>query len=335
MKLGFAKRVYAIILALGLTLTSVCGAGAAKYEWNAALNVVEDTMPYIVMSEFKRLVEERSKGDVSIIIYTAGQLGGDREMSEGIMTGNIELSATNPSTMVSLVPAAAIFDLHNIFSDLEHCRRTIDGPFFAKAVDIFKQKNIHVLGFSDIGFRKLMSNREIKNLADLNGLKVRVMENKHQITYWKSFDANPTPMDWGEVYIGLQQGTIDANEQPFDFIVSNKLYEVQKYLIESDHLMQYVILNMSQKLYASLPENIKKLVDECGKEACAYGRKQTDLRSEQKKKILMDYGMKFSKISSEDKKKMYDLSGASRDSVRQAVGDELFSFYMDCVEKAK
>ena len=335
MKRHAGNRILICGLALAMLLATVLPGRAARYEWNAALNVVEDTLPYIVMAEFKRLLEERSKGEISLTIYPAGQLGGDREMTEGVMTGNIEFSATNPSTMVSLVPKAAIFDLHNIFADLGHCRRTIDGPFLPKIKDIFNEKNAYILGFSDIGLRELMSNRKVEKVADLAGLKIRVMENKHQIAYWKSVGANPTPMDWGEVYIGLQQGTIDANEQPYDFIVSAKLYEVQKYLMLTDHQMQYVILIMNRQLQESLPDNLKSLVEQAGKDACEYGRKQTDIRADAKKKFLTDYGMQFVTISPEVKKEMYNLSGPSRDSVRQAVGEDLYTFYMECVEKAR
>lgn len=335
MKSTLARKTLGIALGMCLLLGSIAGAGTPKYEWNAALNSVEDTIPYIVAAEFKRLLEERSNGEIVLTLYPAGQLGGDIEMSEGVMSGNIEFACCNPSNLVSLVPKAAIFDLHNIFSDLEHCRRTIDGPFLEAVKKVFSEKNIYVPGFSDIGFRKLMSNRKVEKLEDMAGLKIRVMENKHQIAYWKSLGANPTPMDWGEVYIGLQQGTIDANEQPYDFIVSNKLYEVQKYLAETDHLMQYVILFMNQQIFDSLPADVRKLVDQAGRDACVYGRRQTDIRAGQKKQFLVDYGMVFTDIPAEMKQKMYELSGESRALVRQSVGAELYDFYMECVEKAR
>ncbi len=333
MKHRYAKPLAWLVVAAWM-LTLAQPAPAAKYEWNAALNVVEDTMPYIVMEEFKRLLEERSHGDISLTIYPAGQLGGDREMSEGVMTGNIEFSATNPPTMVSLVPKAAIFDIHNVFTDVEHARRTLDGPLFAKIREIFNEKNAYTLGFADLGPRHLMSNKKVESMADLAGQKIRVQENKHQIAYWKSLNANPTPMDWGEVYIGLQQGTIDANEQPYDFIVSAKLYEVQKYLMDTGHQMQFVILFMNRQLQESLPDDVKALVEQAGRDACLYGRKQNDIRMGEKKAFL-EKQMEFVTLSPEFKKEMVERSMPARDSVREAVGDELYNFFMDCVEKAK
>lgn len=109
-----------------------------------------------------------------------------------------------------------------------------------------------MLAFSDAGFRELTTNVPTKSVADLAGQKIRVMTNKYHIAYWNAIGASAVPMQFNELFMGLQQGTVDGQENPYMNIVGNNLQEVQKYVVETNHVGHIIVFFMNNDLYQSL-----------------------------------------------------------------------------------
>jgi TRAP-type C4-dicarboxylate transport system substrate-binding protein len=133
----------------------------------------------------------------------------------------------------------------------------------------------------------------VKNLADLKGMKIRVPEIPVSVESWRAFGANPTPMAFGEVYTGLQQGVIDGQENPLAIISSAKLAEVQKYVVKTKHIYGYVALAMSEKSYQKLTPDQRAAIVEAAKEATAFENKLVWDNEAQLAKDLQAKGMQF------------------------------------------
>ena len=128
----------------------------------------------------------------------------------------------------------------------------------------------------------MSTNKKIQSLSDFKGQKIRTMENSFHIDFWKALKASPTPMTFSEVYIGLQQGTIDAQENPYEVIVSNRLYEQQKYIVETNHLPHLISLIVNDDFYQELPEETRTIINEAAQTAKIKARQASDERIEEK-----------------------------------------------------
>ncbi len=316
------------------------GAAAAssdipEYKWSAALNVAETTINYKIVARFKDLIAEKSGGKIVVNVYPGGQLGGDKEMIEGLIGGNIDFLSSITTILVNFIPENAIFDLPSIFPNLKVMRAVLDSPFKDKMNEYNKQKNVRMLGYADAGFRQVTSNKPINSAKDIAGIKIRVMNNPYHIAYWKAVGANPVAMDFGEVYVALKQNVIDAEENPYMNIVGNKFYEVQKYTIETNHVGHIIIFIMGNKLYESLSDNVKKLVDDCSKSAIDYGRSIADESIAADKKLIQDKGVEIISLKAEDLDLLARDAASVHDSLRKKIGNEIFDVFFAEIEKAK
>lgn len=306
-----------------------------EYHWTAAMTVAETTVNYMIVDKFKQLIEERSGGKITLDVYTGGQLGGDNEMFQGCRDGSIDIITSMSSGLVDFVPEEAVFDLPNLFPDVETMRAVLQGDFMDTMNEYNKAGGFMVLGYSDAGFRQLTSNKEIRSVDDFSGLKLRVMNNKYHIAYWEALGASPLPMDFNEVYMGLQQGTIDGQENPYMNIVGNSMQEVQDYIVETNHLGHIIIVCMNNDLYESLPDNVRTLVDECMAEAVQYGNEQADASIAADKQTCIDAGCEIITLSEEDLALMQEKASVVYDMVREDLGDELVDQALAAVEAAK
>ncbi len=298
-----------------------------------------DSVNHFIAWNFKHLIEERTKGAVFANIFEAGSLGNDRETIEGMQNGSVDFFVTISPAYTPFAPKTGVFDLPNSYPDLATARKSLDDPRIQeKVVPEYEKAGFKFFGFSDAGFRQATSSKPLAKIDDFKGLKVRTMENPNHMAYWKSLGANPTPMDFSEVYISLQQGTIDAQENPYDLIVANKLYEPQKYIVETNHLMHNLTMNMSKARYDSMPADVQKAITECVKESLQYGRMVADNRIESRKKIVTDYGCQIAQISPELRQEMLVRIKPVYDSIAKVVGQDLVDLNLKIIaehEKAK
>lgn len=206
---------FILIFCISSLVLAACNNGDADnstYSFELAMDSPEDTVTYLFGKKFAELVEEKSKGKIKITVYSSGQLGGDREICESVQNGDIAFVVQNTAPQVNFVPELAVFDLPNLFPNTEVARKVLDGPFFDTIAEKYEESNIKLLAYADQGFRVMTTNKKIETIEDFKGQKIRTMENPYHLAYWEALGANPTPMAFAEVYLGLQQGTIDAQE---------------------------------------------------------------------------------------------------------------------------
>ncbi len=204
-------------------------------------------------------VTKESGGKLKIEHFPDNMLGDDRVATESTIMGDIGFVLTQPSVMTTMVHDAYAWDAPFLFKDEAQAEKCLNSPLASKINDQIEKKNLKVLAFLGNGFRNFTNNKvPVRVPADVKGMKVRVIESDIMMAQWKAWGANPTPMAFAEVLPALQQGTIDAQENPLPIIDSNKLYEVQHYISLTGHQYSEQILLMNKELFDSLDDQCKK-----------------------------------------------------------------------------
>lgn len=304
--------------------------GVQRYAWPLGTSSPEDTVTQLYSQKFADEVNRLSKGKMKIEVYPNSTLGGDRELLESCSDGDIPFVVQNTAPQVTFMPDTAVFDLPSAFTTIEEARAAVDNPVFYKKMEkVYEKGGFKLLGYADQGFRVMSTNKEVKSIDDFKGQKIRTMENSYHMDFWKALKANPTPMTFSEVYIGLQQKTIDTQENPYEVIVSSKLYEQQDYVVETNHLPHYISLIVSDEFYKDLPKDQQKIIEEAAETAKEYARKASDERIEERMKVIKDSG---TKIVTLDKKTQEDVRKAASDiykSIKENVSKDIFNAYLN------
>ncbi len=154
------------------------------------------------------------------------------------------------------------------------------------------------------------------------------MENSYHMAYWKALGASPTPMTFSEVYIGLQQGTIDAQENPYEVIVSNKLYEQQDYVVETNHLPHLISLIVSDEFFDSLTEKQQQIIREAADTAKEYAREQSDARIASVMDTIRESGTEIITPSEELYCEIRKLCKPTYASIESSVSEEIIDAYL-------
>jgi tripartite ATP-independent transporter DctP family solute receptor len=218
-----------------------------------------------VANEFAKRANAKLGGKAKVVTYGSSQLGGDSEMMKKLKLGTIDL--VQPSTvMSSYVPSFGLFEMPYLVKDREHMARIRDEVVFPKLVPDADKVGYHVLGVWENGFRQITNNkRPIHKPEDLQGVKLRTPKGTWRVKMFKAYGANPTPLAFSEVFVALQTGAMDGQENPLAQIVSGRFYEVQKYLSMSGHVYtpSYLVAGASFKRMAA---DVQKVLADVAKE---------------------------------------------------------------------
>jgi tripartite ATP-independent transporter DctP family solute receptor len=269
-----------ILMSVLVTLMVFVLIGPASAQYKATMKLgsaVPMDHPYNVGAQkFADLIKERTNGRIEIKIYPSNQLGkGEREMTEGIQQGAIDLLVTSTGPLGGFSPSINILDFPFLFRDNDHVDLVLDGPIGRKLLDDFEKANIKTLAFWENGFRNLTNAKvPVKKVEDAKGLKIRTMENKVHLAAWKYAGLNPTPMAWGEVFTALQQRVIDGQENPIAVYYSTKLWDAgQKNFSLTRHVYSPAVIMMTKKTFDAMPKEDQALFLKTGMEAGKFERK--------------------------------------------------------------
>lgn len=306
-----------------------------NYQWNAAMSVSDTTINYKIVERFAKLINARSAGKIEVTIYPSGQMGNTTEFSQGVIDGTIDIGTGMSTDLVDFIPQMAVFDMPNLFPDAGTMREVLKGPFAETMNQYNRAGGVTMLGYADAGFRELTTNKEVHQLSDLKGQNIRVMTNPYHIAYWKAIGANAVSMEFTEIFMGLQQGIIDGQENPYMNIISNNVQEVQKYIVETNHAGHIITFFMNNALYESLPDDVKQLVDECAAEAITYGNEIADESIKTYKQICIDAGCEIITLDDDVKSELKEKSEVVYDMIRENLGDELVDEAFEAVERVR
>lgn len=323
---------YALLVSLSAGILAGCAADQEEqtYAYPLATASPEDTVTQIYAEKFAEEVDRLSGGRIEIQIYPNSVLGGDRELLESCYDGDIPFVVQNTAPQVNFIPDTAVFDSPCVFDSLEEVRETIDEPEFLDLIRrSYREAGYELLGFADQGFRVMSTNQKVESFEDFAGQKIRTMENQYHLEFWKALGANPTPMNFSEVYIGLQQNTIDAQENPYEVIVSNRLYEQQDYVVETNHLPHLISLIVNEGFYASLSDEDQEILRKAQESAQSYAREASDERIAERIREIEESGTQILSLDEETKAAMIEACEPVYEEIRKVVSEEIVDVYMD------
>lgn len=221
--------------------------------------------------KFKELIEDKSGGQITVTIYPNSSLGSEVDMIQSaiIGKGDCDIVFTGESMQTYAEELGIIGMPYAITSD-EHMEAVLNGEVGKELDELMLGAGLRNLGAIIRGPRNITSNKEIKTPADLQGFIIRTPESKMTMAAFEAMGAKPTPMAFSEIFTSLQQGVIDGQENPLANINDAALYEVQDYVILTEHLRAWVYFAISEARMSSFPQETQDLITECAKEAIDY-----------------------------------------------------------------
>jgi tripartite ATP-independent transporter DctP family solute receptor len=268
------------------------------------------SMDTILMQAMADKLKEKLGDDFKSDFHHSAALGDENVHMQQIRTGQIDITPLG-SDAVQLDPSWAVFELPFLFGDRTDVARLLDGEIGEKLRQSMRDKaGLEVLSFGEIGFRQITNNvRPISKPQDLSGVKLRVPGSQARMLTFKTFGANPVTLNYGEIYLALQSGTIDGQENPLNDIVANSMHEVQSYLSLSRHVYTPVTLVMNKARFDGLSDDQKAVVKEAAQAAAADMRKL----GEQKDQELLD------KLKAEGKIKINEIDRSAFQAESAAI----------------
>lgn len=281
---NWLKTLAAAVCATGLAVASL-QSHAADYRDQTlrfAFQNVKDHPQGLGAQKFADLVSEKSGGKMKVRLFPGGTLGGDLQTVSALQGGTLDVTVLNSGILAAQVPDFALFDFPFLFENSEQAYTVMDGPVGQELGKRLESKGLIGLGYWDLGFRQVTNNsRPITGPQDLEGLKIRVIQSPIYLETFKALGANPVPMPFPEVYTGLEQRTVDGQENPFTVIDGSKFNEVQKYLSATNHIYNPQSLIIGQKTWNRLNTDEQSLIREAAAEATQYQRAITQERQGQ------------------------------------------------------
>ncbi len=273
--------------------------------------------------KFKEMVEEKSDGKLVVNIFPSDQLGSAREQFEGLQIGTQQVALLPTARISGFVPELQLFDLPFLFPSREKAYELMDGDVGKELLGKLTAQKVKGVAFYEDGFKHFTANSKIEGLKDFNGLKFRTMESPIIMEQFKKLGANPTPIDFTELYNSLQQGVVDGQENPLVTIKNMKFYEVQDYVILSGHGYLGHVLMFSQAWFDSLPNELQQILEETGKELAAWQRAEVQKEESQYLEEIKKHGTEVIELSEVSKAELRDATKSVHELYKAEFGSDL------------
>lgn len=250
------------------------------------------------------LIKERTKGAYSVEVYHSAQLGEEKDTIEQTQAGVLDLNRVSMGPFNGIVPETAVPSLPYMFRSVEHMRHVMDGPIGEQILKAFEAHNLVGLAFYDSGARSFYNTKkDIASIADLKGMKFRVIQSDVFVDMVNALGANATPMAYGEVYSALQTGVIDGAENNWPSFESAKHFEVAKHYTLDQHQIVPEVLVMSKASWDKLTPEDQAIVRQAAKDSVVKMRELWDAQEKKSRDIVEKAGVKVSEI---DKQPLID-----------------------------
>ena len=223
--------------------------------------------------KFAELLEQKTGGKLKVRVFPGGQLGQETEVLQNVQSGTIELTMVGHDPLAQFAPITTILSQPYLFRDHEHAFQLLSGKLGQEIDTALREKGLRALAWGDNGARVYTNNsRPINGPGDLAGLKIRSPQSPVNLAVTKALGGIPIAIPYGEVYTAIQQKTIDGQENAVINIYPARLYEVQKFMSMTNHLLSFTVLLMNEQFYGKLPEDQKQAVMSASREAMEFQR---------------------------------------------------------------
>ena len=321
-------------IAYGLLISLFClvqcsQKGEPEYVMRAALWANEDHTWYKAFLYFDSILHERSGGRMKVEVYPSEQLAKEMEAIRLIQAGVIDMTVS-ASLLSNWIEIAAFCEMPFLLRDSIEKETLLHGPLGQRIKrEILEKTNLRPVATFERGPRQLTSNRPIKHPDDLDGLIIRVPSVPSFVTAWSALGAKPTPMAFSEVFTSLQQGTIEAQENPFALILSAGFSEVQKYVNLTEHVMSWSYLLIGEEQFQRLPSDLQDIFLHAAEDMQAYEHllfQGNELASREK---LLARGMQFIEV---DKAAFTERC---EEAIFESLSPEMQAVYRDFVNSVR
>jgi TRAP-type transport system periplasmic protein len=268
-------KTFVCLLAAGLMVAGA--APAADYQARFAISVAPDQPAALAANRFAEAVKTRSNGKIDVRVYPSEQLGGEPDAVQGVRIGGIQIAFMSPGALGNIMTDFQILNGPFVWDDWKVAKTVLTGPF---GQDLYKrfqaQTGIRVLDpLWYWGWRDMTATKPIRKVEDLRGLKMRAPNIPIFVEMFKSLGANPTTVNFQEIYSALQQGVVDGQENPIPAIWAQRFYEVNKFVSMTRHILQANLIIINEKFFQSLPPDLQAIVQE---EIVKAGEYNTELQ---------------------------------------------------------
>ncbi|PKL26921.1 MAG: C4-dicarboxylate ABC transporter [Spirochaetae bacterium HGW-Spirochaetae-2] len=297
------KKVWFVLLAALIVLLPSCSRGTDSvsgekgdvrktYTFRITHEEYADTVPDLYAKELARRVEEKSGGRIKFEVFQVGQLGVGVDLVEHLLTGSTQMAIVSPGNVATIVPEGQVFALHYLLpTDVKDAYDFLASSKVAteEFPAIYAEKNLKLMDLWPLGASDWLSNRRIEKPADFKGMPFRTMDTPLIIKNYEAYNANPTPVPYTDVYSALQLNMVSGVENPLGALVDMKWYEVQDYLIKSNHIMYLEGVFMNNESFNSLPTDLQQILDETVKEMHEYAYALQDKANAEAEKVLAQH----------------------------------------------
>ena len=282
-----------VVIALAFAVSVGSGNAIAQQTKLKWAHVYETSEPYHKWSVWAAdEIKKRTGGRYEIAVFPASQLGKETDINQGLQLGTVDIIISGLSFAARTMPRIGVGYYPYTFRDGDHLVSWAKSGAFKELTDEYRQKTgIQITAMTYYGARHTTSNRDFKDCAGMKGLKIRVPDVPAYMALPKSCGANPTPIAFAEVYLALQNGTVEAQENPLTTIEAKKFYEVQKNVILTGHIVDSLATQVAPHVWTKLSDADKKIFTDVMQEAAAGAtndikKREAELADEFKKKGL-------------------------------------------------
>ena len=261
--------------------TSAAAASSDEtYEFSLSMTYDVKSPMAVAAQKFSDDVKEASDGRLVINLFTNSALGSETDSYIAVAGDELEMTCAGVQGLDAYAPRYSFLSAPFLFKDTDHIKAVVDSEIGDGMKEDFIEDNLRMLGIGYRTPRVMSSNKPVRTPDDLNGLKMRVSEMSSWVSIWgpDTLGATAITMPLGELYGALQNGTAEASEGPYEQLATNKFYEVQDYVINTNHVYEWVAVFISEKTYQKLPEDLQDILSEYA--VSSFGDYCTELNQE-------------------------------------------------------
>jgi tripartite ATP-independent transporter DctP family solute receptor len=303
------KRVWIILISISLTVFIFSGNPTVIYAQKVLKLAETHPQDYPTTKgdyEFARLVKERSQGKLVIEVYHSKQLGEEKAVIEQVQLGAIDFTRVSISPVSAFVRDLDAFQLPYLYRDAAHMWKVLNGPIGQEILKKLEASNFVGLGWFEAGSRNFYTKKQVKTVADLKGMKIRVQQAPLMVGLVEALGAVATPLAFGEVYSALQTGVIDGAENNWPSYLSTSHYEVAKYFITDEHTRVPEIMIASKKVFDKLTKEEQAIIRKAMQDAQPYQIKLWNEFEKVAEKTVREKGSVITEVTPQEKQKFMD-----------------------------
>lgn len=273
--------------------------------------------------KFADIIKEKSGGKIEVTIYNSAQLGNEVQQVGATQGGLQDFFLISSSPLVSIVPHLQVLDFPGLLSSKEVAYTLLDGPIGREMLKEFEKKNLVGLEYWENGFRQFTNNeRPINDISDFDGLKVRVIQNPIYLDMFEALGTNAVAMPFAELYTALETRIVDGQDNTIATDHMSKFHEVQKYLTITNHVFNPMMLVASKKLWDSMSDEERQIIQSAATEAGLYQRELADRMEKEQIADMESEGMQVTYFSPEQTEKMKEIMSPVIDKYSKRVDED-------------